>query len=828
MKLKLFQREDLARLALHPGAILGWQQGLGKTLAAFLYPALKCGFERYESTTNTLLAPDAIALSASDGEREGERCRSAPASQNPKSEIPNPKSLRPLAPVLIIAPGDLHDRYARDGAKLFGADLTPLDSQQTFTRLARSNHPDGRPNLPPGYYLTTYTQLALNGVPKPLDADAWEPSALLAHLCLKLTGDDSPEQLFLDRATVWRVEYATLDLTPASSPNDLALAYETRCRRLASWQNQAAARKQLQLLRHAYDVLANLVTNHESPTFNDLSDPQRKFIIREFCRRKLEEFAQGEGEIRDYPIVEAATNQCGQHDTQSPSPLGEREGERWARPSSTDHCPRAPRPIRCVGYPRLVDLCWNAFDCVVVDEGTRIKSEDSIIGAGVRSMQPAYRLVMTGTPIKNRLPDLFHLILWAVAANHTPSPRFPYTTAEGQQQEFAETFLVSERNLTREEDKGRRFQKLTPEICNLHLLWKLITPCMLRRRKADTGEQIVKLLPQSIRVPLGRQQAEVYQTHLHAPYLDKHDLPAIGAKLQALRLVTAAPASLTLNAPVRAGDAPKPSRSQYPFTPKLLAVLSIIEQALRRKEQILVFSVFNEPLDVLSRYLLQACVQHKVLDGRTTPAKRGGISAVFERGRPAGAGASFPVLLAGEAMAEGHSYPLCNNVVIFCESWALDKTLQMIERAWRINSVKDLHLWNILCDGTIDERIESMRKDKGDSADLALDGKLIGQRPAEVNLAQLLNAAFTEFEKGVKTVDEAALLEQWPALRLRLETAMSTWWQDEEMDVAIPCSTSSQASTAASPIPAFATIAPLPKAVPSDRWRDRLQRRRAA
>jgi SNF2 family DNA or RNA helicase len=38
-----------------------------------------------------------------------------------------------------------------------------------------------------------------------------------------------------------------------------------------------------------------------------------------------------------------------------------------------------------------------------------MKGEETLVGRGVRSMTPAYRLVLTATPVKNRLPDIFRL-----------------------------------------------------------------------------------------------------------------------------------------------------------------------------------------------------------------------------------------------------------------------------------------------------------------------------------------------------------------------------------------------------------------------------------
>ena len=65
--------------------------------------------------------------------------------------------------------------------------------------------------------------------------------------------------------------------------------------------------------------------------------------------------------------------------------------------------------ITCVWSPtmaRIADL-HGTFDCVVVDEGTRLQGTESRIGASVRLLNPRFRLVLTGTPINltSLLPD---------------------------------------------------------------------------------------------------------------------------------------------------------------------------------------------------------------------------------------------------------------------------------------------------------------------------------------------------------------------------------------------------------------------------------------
>ena len=121
---KTFQREDLARAALHDGLILAWDTGLGKTLGLFTFPLLKAGWRPVQGR------------------------------------------VVPHGPCLVIAPGDLHAQIAREAATLLRIDCVPLASQEDYYRLIAGTpqRPGQAPRLPDGFYLTSYTQLTGNGV----------------------------------------------------------------------------------------------------------------------------------------------------------------------------------------------------------------------------------------------------------------------------------------------------------------------------------------------------------------------------------------------------------------------------------------------------------------------------------------------------------------------------------------------------------------------------------------------------------------------------------------------------------------------------------------
>jgi uncharacterized protein with NRDE domain len=621
MKLKQFQKQDYARLALTPGGILAHDTGLGKTWAAYTWPLLKVGF----------------------------------------TPLPGPiYRMRPSAPVLIVAPGDLHQQFIEEAALHFKAEVVRLSDQATFMRLSRLDPATGRRTLPAGYYITSYTQLGVNGVVPLPDASKDDPEYLM-----ELTG-------------------TTLQ-SVIRGHNAAALAAKAPTWEALNGQGQLSA----------------LITQLQ-------------------------------------PIVASMTGEVG----------ASRKG------------------VRCVFSPSLADLCQDAFQVVVVDEAVRMKGKDTLIAQGVRQMSPPFRLVLTATPVKNRVPDLFWLAWWACGSQSQAHARWPYSPEE--QEDFAKTFCVSERNLTKAAKAkaagsrgGSRYKKLTPQVCNIHRIWKLMAPIILRRRKHDSGVEIVAKHRHVYRVPLGTKQAEVYKAHLEWKPTDKNGKTAIGAQLQALRMVAAAPNSLSL-----------PRGRGHSYTPKLATVLTLTQQILERGEQVVIFSPFHDPLDTLSARLQSAGVNHSVLDGRVSQRGRGELAAAFKKGPTGG----VPVILAGvECMSEGHSFPLCNNVILLAYPWALDKVLQCEDRAYRLNSVRDLNSYRIVCDGSIDRKMESQIGEKSDSAELVLDGHLLGDNASEMSLAELFQIAEREFENATKTVPETSLEAEWPALRDQLRRTASVW-----------------------------------------------------
>jgi hypothetical protein len=718
---------------------------------------------------------------------------------------------------LVIAPGDLHKQICDEARDKFMLKVTPIPNQAAFNALTKQSGSaltrtdrTGRAILPKGFYITSYTQLTTNGVNGFPNPDKLEPRALLEWLCLKLGDTRTPNPDVYDQkrpkawtevagffdwrgvlSDLWRDDYDIFKLDARTAvTKDLDKAYDREVKELNDWSDIEQREARMARLERSREVLENLVPSERTGKWQgctyvclaDLTPKQQDFVIREFCRQKIEEYSEACGTIQSYPI--------------GPIPNGY-----IADKPETDT--RIKWRIKCVAYPSLADLSYDAFDAVSIDEGVKMKGEFSQVGMGVRSMEPRYRLIATGTPIKNRLPDIFRLAWWAAGGKPEAHARFPYRDDSSESTQFAKTFLIGA-DIQGYNSDGTAKQsrtKVTAEVCNIHRLWKLMGPLIIRRRMEDCEEDIIKAVRKVYRCQMGTEQRKVYEYHLHANYLDKNGMPAIGAQLQALRQAAVAPATphlmsqgaMTELCPACKGEKkaasncevcdgqryiPLPHRAQTNYVPKIASVLSLIQECMDRKEQVVVFSAFKDPNEVLSKRLEECGVRHLLLDGDTSQKKRGVHASQFKAGplptkdNPI----TFPVLLAGiECMAEGHSFDKCRNVILYAYSWAYDKFKQSLARVRRLTSKQDVNVYVVLCDGTIDARLESLTQEKGDTADLVLDGSLMNERPEEVSFAELLQVAHEAFKGDHNTLDEIKLEREWPQLRHRLGDAQADW-----------------------------------------------------
>ena len=413
-----------------------------------------------------------------------------------------------------------------------------------------------------------------------------------------------------------------------------------------------------------------------------------------------------------------------------------------------------PSMSQCIAHLIKVGA---GFDCVVVDEGTHLQAgDDTHIAKGVINLEPAMRLVLTGTPAKNRLGSFHFLACWAAG------DRWPYEQTRKARDLFERDHLMTVR--------AKGHTERTARLTNVHHLWRVTAPVVIRRRKLDCGEDVPPKIVKEIKLVLSSFQAAVYYNHLlYPPLISSAGHPVNGfgrvaMQLGYLRQAALAPHSPSLGRIHSAATGPKVSHTD--FNPKLATCLSLIARIIRTGQQIIIGSPFRAFSDSLHARLREAKVSSLLLDGKTPPIERGDLAEHFKNGR-------YAVLVVGiAAMGEGFDFDNCSHLVLPSLSWAYDENEQFVNRVWRITSKRPVRIYTLSIAGTIDERLAQLYAEKSASAQIAFDYRLIDQHTEDIDLAELLKHSIKAFKPDAPTLDETEMEQQWETtLRNRLTKA---------------------------------------------------------
>lgn len=402
---------------------------------------------------------------------------------------------------------------------------------------------------------------------------------------------------------------------------------------------------------------------------------------------------------------------------------------------------------------------------VVIDEGTKIKADDSLMSLAVRGLRCRHRLLLTGTPVKNFIPDAFWLLWWGLGNN---TPRFPYTF-HGGKTKFVEDFAVIE-TLFAEDGKKKR-AKVLPEVTNLAMLWRLLSSSIIRRRKEETGETLPPRTFHEVYVPFGTAQKEQYGQWLSQFtdwYLSTHDTEMSGAMVELMSAILGLYWKLQFTCTLPDKQSENSWFRSPHTTPKLLATVQQALECVERGEQVVVFSSLMEHGPVVARLLNMVGVKaaHIVQEGQAKPTtknprQRADLVNEFRAGK-------FDVLCAGiTAMNLGHNLDNASSVIISGLPWDYATFDQAIARVHRLTSKKPVHVYVVLVQGSLDDKMWQLIQDKEAAACLALDGRLFEQTHEPVDQQKFLKALRQSWhqDQQAPTIAEADVAQQLQQLR---------------------------------------------------------------
>jgi non-specific serine/threonine protein kinase len=329
----------------------------------------------------------------------------------------------------------------------------------------------------------------------------------------------------------------------------------------------------------------------------------------------------------------------------------------------------------------LATVPWRRM---VLDEAQQIKNSAARTTQSVRAIPADRRIAMTGTPVENRLSEL-----WSIM--HFLNPGML-----GSEKAFRERFaLPIERD--GDDQAAARLRRITG-------------PFVLRRLKTDRS--IIADLPDKLEIKefcnLTREQATLYQAVVddmlaridEAEGIERRGL--VLATMMKLKQVCNHPAHFLADGSSIAGRSGKVSR-----------LVEVLEEAVAEGDRSLVFTQFTQMGDMLERHL-RSRLGCEVLWLHGGVPKRA-RDAMVERFQGAGGPPVF--LLSLKAGGTGLNLTAATNVVHFDRWWNPAVEDQATDRAFRIGQTRNVQVRKFVCGGTLEERIDAMIEAKRALAD---------------------------------------------------------------------------------------------------------------
>jgi SNF2 family DNA or RNA helicase len=347
----------------------------------------------------------------------------------------------------------------------------------------------------------------------------------------------------------------------------------------------------------------------------------------------------------------------------------------------------------------LAEVGWGL---VVADEAQHAKNPLSRTARELRAIPAPARVALTGTPVENRLTELWSILDWTTPGLLGPLERFRRSVA-----------VPVERY--RDPDA-------------IEQLARVVRPFLLRRRKSDP--RIAPELPAKTEtdrvVPLTAEQATLYEAVVRETLAKITASEGIERRGLVLGLLTALKQICNHPAQYLHEAAPLPGRSG-----KLAALDELLDVILDEGEAALVFSQYVEMCRLIRAHLADRGVPSLFLHGGVPARRREELVARFQDG-----GAPL-FLLSLKAGGVGLNLTRATHVVHYDRWWNPAVEDQATDRAYRIGQDRPVQVHRLVTEGTLEDRIAALLESKRGLAEAVVGA-------GEAWITELSNAELVE------------------------------------------------------------------------------------
>jgi SNF2-related domain/Helicase conserved C-terminal domain/SWIM zinc finger len=325
------------------------------------------------------------------------------------------------------------------------------------------------------------------------------------------------------------------------------------------------------------------------------------------------------------------------------------------------------------------------WDLIILDEGQRIKNWEAKTTQTMKSLRSPFALVLSGTPLENRLDDLFSVVEFIDDRRLGPAFRF-----------------FNRHRVTDEKGKVLGYK-------DLDLLRERLKPVLLRRTRSAVMKdlpprttEIVRVAPTDEQAEIDAAQMQIVSTIVRKKYISEMDL----LRLQKALLLARMNADSTFLV-----DKHPPG-----FSSKLDRLQELLEElAGEQDRKIVLFSEWTTTLRLIEQQIKRLKLDYVKLDGSVPQKRRQQLVHQFQRDRTCRA------FLTTNAGSTGLNLQAANTVINVDLPWNPAVLEQRISRAHRMGQKNPVQVYLLVTEGTIEEKLLATLSAKHDLALAALD-----------------------------------------------------------------------------------------------------------
>ncbi len=339
------------------------------------------------------------------------------------------------------------------------------------------------------------------------------------------------------------------------------------------------------------------------------------------------------------------------------------------------------RDIRC--YKETV------FGYQIIDEAQYIKNHNTQASKAVKAVRAGFKLALTGTPIENRLSEL-----WSVFEYLMPGFLFPYNHFKKEME-----LPIVQGN----------------DLAAVSRLQQMVSPFVLRRLKRDVLTDLPDKIEENVIVPIEGEQRHIYDARVvqlqemlsgQTPEEFNTSKIKVLAELTRLRQICCDPRLVYDNYKDISG--------------KMAICLDLISEAVEGGHKVLLFSQFTSLFEAIHRHLDSMKISYFTLTGETSKEKRLELVEDFNQDDTS----VFCISL--KAGGTGLNLTAADIVIHFDPWWNVAAQNQATDRAHRIGQQNVVNVYKLIAKNTIEEKIVQLQEAKKELADQVLSGENIG------------------------------------------------------------------------------------------------------